>query len=603
MLILLLFAFLAGIVTVLSPCILPILPIVLSSSLTGGKKRPFGIVTGFILSFTFFTLLLSSIVKATGIPSESLRYGAIIMIALFGVSLLIPQTQVILEQFFSRISSVVSRVPFLSSQSNQDPSFVTGLFIGISLGLLWTPCVGPILASVITLALTGSTNFSALFITLAYSIGTAIPMLAIMFGGRQLLQKNQWLLANTGRIQKVFGVVMIAMSVALFFNIDRQIQTIILQTFPNYGTGLTAIENNPLVQKELDKRSPNSFNLQPDYRSLADRGAVPNPEFLGSTKWLNSESLNFNTNLQGKVVLVDFWTYTCINCIRTFPYLTKWYDTYKDKGFVIIGVHAPEFEFEKQEKNVLEAMKDFGITYPVVQDNDFAIWKSYRNQYWPAHYLIDSKGRLRYTHFGEGKYEETEKNIQLLLQEAGQEDLPTTSALQEQNKASLFAKNITHETYLGYGRAQNYTGSMNRIVENTESTYNFADPLASDQVGLRGTWTVEEERITSESDTSTLSINFTAGKVFLVLAGANTKGIPVSVKIDGKSIAKTEMTTYQTADYSDFSELSSPDMARSIKVNKDRKYDIFDSKGSVENHILELTIPSGISAYAFTFGE
>ncbi len=585
MFILILFAFLAGIVTVLSPCILPILPIVLSSSLTGGKKRPFGIVTGFIISFTFFTLLLSTIVKATGLGSESLRYAAIVIIGLFGVSLLIPATQVLLEKLFSRLSSIVP-----VANNSQDSGFFGGIIVGLSLGLLWTPCVGPILASVITLALTGSTNASAFFITLAYSVGTALPMLAITYGGRQLLQRNHWLLENTSKIQKAFGVTMIAMAVALFFGIDRKLQTIILTAFPQYGAGLTAIENNSLVQKQLGSLSPLSEG-RTEAGLLPDLGVAPNPDFTGATKWLNSEPLSLNANLKGKVVLVDFWTYSCINCIRTLPYITDWYSKYKDKGLVIIGVHAPEFEFEKVESNVTKSMKDFKIEYPVVQDNDFAIWKSYRNQYWPAHYLIDARGHLRATHFGEGAYAETESQIQQLLKEAG-EDVTIPVTKDAPTPLLKIGAGISPETYLGASRGESYVGTQTPVPgqhPNETLTYNFHGELARDEVGIMGDWRVESESITSESDGATLFMRVHAAKVFLVMGGKNTDGKPVTVKVDSTDMA----TKYQTDDFK----------SDAIPIDMDRKYDILDTHAGIEDHVLELHIPAGISAYAFTFGE
>lgn len=546
MLILILFAFIAGIVTILSPCILPILPIVLSSSLTGGKQRPLGIVTGFIVSFTFFTLLLSSIVKATGIGSESLRYVAIVMIGFFGVSLLIPATQVALEKLFSHLSSLIPNRQSLNS------GFFGGMIVGLSLGLLWTPCVGPILASVITLALTGTTSASAVFITLAYAIGTGLPMLAITYGGRTLLQKNHWLLENTAKIQKGFGVVMIAMAVALFFGVDRKLQTIVLTAFPSYGAGLTAIENNALVQKQLGTFGANPQPLTANLSSLPDYGAAPNPEFAGATRWLNSEPLSLSGNLKGKVVLVDFWTYTCINCIRTLPHITDWYSKYKDKGLVIVGVHAPEFEFEKVESNVTKAMKDFNIEYPVVQDNEFAIWKSYRNQYWPAHYLIDAKGHVRATHFGEGAYAETEQQIQELLKEAGEE---VSVPVSKESPAPLlsFGARISPETYLGSARKK-----------------------SNDGVTLSGAWKTEAESITALGEQNTLSLRFRAGKVYLVMSGKSET--PVKVSVDG---------------------VDQPGFI----VDRDQKYDIYDSQSGVGEHELKLGIPAGVSAYAFTFGE
>ena len=409
MFLLVLFAFIAGVVTVLSPCVLPLLPIILSSSDGSGKQRPLGVVVGFILSFTFFTLFLSTIVRLSGLPAESLRFISIFILITFGASLLIPWVQLQLELLFARFSS------FAPIGQNR-AGFLGGLLVGLSLGLLWTPCVGPILASVISLAITGTVTTQAVFITFAFALGTAIPMFIIMLAGATALKKVPWLVHNTARIQQVFGVLMILTALAILGNFDRKFQTYVLQTFPKYGAGLTKIEDNQSVKSQLNKLGSAEENATPLIDVVTNR--APAPELIMGGEWFNSEPLKIS-DLQGKVVLVDFWTYSCINCQRTFPYLKKWWVSYKDSGFVIIGVHSPEFEFEKNPKNVQKSINDFGITYPVMQDNYFATWKAYKNRYWPAKYLIDAEGQIRYTHFGEGGYDETEKKIQELLTEAG----------------------------------------------------------------------------------------------------------------------------------------------------------------------------------------
>ena len=392
MIILIAFAFLAGIITILSPCILPILPIVLSGTI-GSKRKPLGIVIGFILSFILFTLFLSALVKATGISADALRSLSIIIILFFGISLLLPQVQVFLEKLFSRLSG-----KFAIQGSHE--GFHGGVFIGLSLGLIWTPCVGPILASVITLAVTNNVNLAAFFITFAYALGTAIPMFAIMIGGRGLLQRIPWLLPNTAKIQKIFGVLMILTAIGIFFNIDRRFQVYILDKFPGYGTGLTSFEDNSAVKNQLENlfnRNTNAKDTEKPISDLKDDFGKA-PELIPGGEWFNSDPLQLSS-LRGKVVLIDFWTYTCINCIRTLPYLKQWHEKYKDEGLVIIGVHSPEFEFEKNPDNLQKAINDFKIEYPIMQDNDFSTWTAYNNRYWPAKYLIDKDGNVRYTHF------------------------------------------------------------------------------------------------------------------------------------------------------------------------------------------------------------
>lgn len=576
MLILVLFAFLAGVVTVLSPCILPLLPIILSGTVGEGKQKPFGIVAGFIASFTFFTLALTSIVKATGLPSDLLRTFAIVAIIGFGISLVLPQTQLLLEKLFSKLSSYAPR-------SSSATGFTGGFVLGMSLGLVWAPCVGPILASVITLAATSAVTFASVFITLAYAIGTAIPMLAIMYGGRQLLQKNEWLLRNTAKLQRGFGVVMVLIGAAMFFQLDRGFQTWLLTTFPQYGAGLTAIENNKIVKEQLNglaKGGITESELIPPQKLAAG--------FQGGGTWINSTPLNLEKDLRGKVVLVDFWTYSCINCLRTFPYLKEWYAAYKDKGFVIVGVHAPEFEFEKSTDNVKRAAKDFGLEYPIVQDNDFKIWGAYKNQAWPQSYLIDKNGYIRYIHIGEGKYDTTEAAIRALLGEEALKDTPMTELSQKQPNPNVFSSRQSPETYLGYARAEAYAADV-EIVNDKSVEYPGFHALDLNEVGISGNWNVGSENITAKADGAKLSINFSGKYVYLVMNTADGQPKKVEIKIDGQVVAPGSITQ----------DMESPGV---IKVDMARKYDVvmFPQLG---RHTLELTVEKGTEAFAFTFGS
>lgn len=512
------FAFLAGIVTILSPCILPVLPIILTSTIGGqeiGKSRPLGVVIGFILSFTFFTLFLSTIVKLTGIPADFLRYFSIIVIVSFGISLLIPKFQVFLEKLFSRLAGFMP-------QSQNKKGFGGGLVIGFSLGLLWTPCVGPILASVISLAISGTVTFNAFLITLFYSLGTALPMFLIMLGGQNALRRVPWLLANTGKIQKAFGVLMILTAVGIFFNIDRRFQTYILSVFPNYGVGLTKFEENDNVTQQL--KNINKTEIKKEDMGKASSDLTPKgpkaPEIIPGGVWFNSSPLKLS-DLHGKVVVIDFWTYSCINCQRTLPYLRAWYEKYKDKGLVIIGVHAPEFEFEKNEKNVGQAIKDFGLSYPIVQDNDFNTWRAYDNHYWPAKYVIDKDGYVRFKHFGEGSYDETEKVIQDLLKEAGSKNVST-----EVSNPSYKTYSQTPESYLGYSRIE-YLSSPEDITKDALGSYTVPESLDDNQFAYEGSWNVMQEYANPQKGAK-LYLNFEAKEVFLVM---RTKGTPAKVRV------------------------------------------------------------------------
>lgn len=540
MILLIIFAFLAGVVTVLSPCILPLLPFILSSSVdTSGKRRPIGVVVGFVCSFTFFTLFLASIVRLTGVPADTLRFISIAILVIFGLSLLIPKVQLLIELLFSKLTRYVP-------QNQGKTGFFGGFIIGLSIGLLWTPCVGPILASVISLAISGSVNAQAVIITFSYSIGTAIPMLVIMSAGSTALQRVPWLVRNTGKIQKAFGVLMIVTAFGIFFNFDRKFQTFILETFPQYGIGLTQFEDNQSVRKELEK-----VNEKP---ILDNPKGVVAPDIIQGGEWFNSQPLTLS-QLKGKVVVIDFWTYSCINCLRTLPYLRDWWEKYKDQGLVIIGVHSPEFEFEKDAENVLQAIKDFKLEYPVVQDNDFATWRAYNNLYWPAKYFIDKDGYIRWQHSGEGEYNESERIIQELLKEIG---------------AEVQTSNISNPLYQVYSRTPEiYLG---------RSRYN-----GHQYIKLEGDWIYSEEYTNPQSG-SKLYLDFESKEVFLVMRPkqGTTK---VKVYLDDK-------VQYFGED----------NINGIVTVDKDRLYKLIklDIPGK---HLLRLEFEdNNTEVYAFTFG-
>ncbi|MFA5894443.1 MAG: cytochrome c biogenesis protein DipZ [Candidatus Shapirobacteria bacterium] len=572
MILLLIFAFLAGLVTVLSPCILPILPVILTSTIGGknvGKARPLGVVFGFVMSFTFFTLFLSKIVELSGISGNTLRNISVVVIAGFGISLLIPKIQMFVEILFSRFAALVP-----SSQNKE--GFWGGLLIGLSVGLLWTPCVGPILASVISLAITGKVTFDAFLITLAYSLGTSIPMFLIMWGGQNLLHKVPWLLKNLGKVQKIFGLIMIMTAVGIFFEVDRKFQTYILKTFPTYGTGLTRLEDNTWVKEQLELFGNSQKTADEEKLILSNSQKSKAPELIPGGEWFNSDPLTLS-KLKGKVVIVDFWTYSCINCQRTLPYLKNWYEKYKEKGLVIIGVHSPEFEFEKNKNNVGRAIKDFGLSYPVVQDNNFATWRAYQNQYWPAKYFVDKDGNIRYWHFGEGGYDESEKVIQELLKESGVVDVPTGIS---NPSYQVMAK--TPETYLGYGRMENF-GSSERIKKDLVSQYTFPSRLGENQFAFEGSWESKEE-YSSPKLGSKLEMDFNAKEVYLVMRPSD-KTSKVKVWID-------DQIQYPGED--------SP--AGVVTVDADRLYKLvkLDTPG---RHNLKLEFEDdNCDVFAFTFG-
>lgn len=571
MFLLILFAFIAGIVTILSPCILPVLPIILSGTIGGSKSRPLGIVLGFIVSFTFFTLFLTTLVKLTNVSADLLRLISVLVVFLFGLSLLIPQFQILSEKLFSKLSNLVPT-------KNTSQGFIGGVILGLSLGLVWTPCVGPIIASVIALAATSQITLNAVFITFSYALGTAVPMLIFIYGGQRLLQNNTWLLSNSGKIQRIFGVLMILTAIGIFFNLDRKFQTYILEVFPQYGVGLTKFEENSLIKEQLNSISKTGNNWTSEVQSLS---SPPAPELIAGGEWFNTEPFTIESQ-KGKVVLVDFWTYTCINCIRTLPYLKDWYDKYKDKGLVIVGVHTPEFEFEKNPTNVQKAINDFGIKYPVMQDNNYATWTAYNNYYWPSKYLIDANGKVRYYHFGEGGYDQTEQMIQQLLEEAGQ-DVGTTQI----NNQQYTINTQTPETYLGYFRGNPNFGSPQGIIKDQLTTYTLPSRLEDNDYAFNGGWMVASQYANAQAGSSLL-LNFEAKDVFLVM------------RPKGEEVGKVEV-------YLDNVKVTSLNVGEDVKngvvtVDKDRLYKLINLV-LPSRHVLELRfLDSNTEAFAFTFG-
>ena len=568
MTVLVFFAFLSGIITILSPCILPVLPIVLSGSV-GGKSRPWGIVTGFIVSFTLFTLLLSAVVQALNISSDSLRLVALVILVIFGLTLVIPKMQL----GFEKLVSGVSRQ---KPGRGRRKGFAGGLLVGASLGLVWTPCVGPIMASVISLAVTQTVDGGAVLIALAYSLGTAVPMTAVMLGGRRIISRFPALTAKPQRIQRVFGVLLIAVGLSIGFGLDRKFQGWILEVFPRYGTGLTALENSESIRNALEQRRM----AESDESSILG----PAPEFLLDGAWLNPEGLPEGVmddgvlkmeELKGRVVLIDFWTYSCVNCIRTIPYIRSWYDAYSDDGLVVLGIHAPEFAFERSFENLEKAVNDLGVKWPVIQDNQFSQWQAYENRYWPAKYLIDHEGNIRYMHFGEGRYDETEGWIRKLLNEAGYRPGKVSTDIEADEYRSR-----TPETYLGYRRQEGFNPETG-LLKDRQKYYELQDELDNGQWSLEGSWTATGEAVVSDHS-GILELQFEAAEVFLVLQPEPGAGI--RVLLNGAAAENT-------ADVKDG--MLIPDVSRMYHLIK---------LSESEKARLRLEIDGKARLYAFTFG-
>src|SRR3989344_1021676 len=333
MLVLLFFAFISGLVTILAPCIWPLLPIFLSSTTAGGKSKPLGITLGIITSFAFLTLTISYIVKIIPFDPNILRLFAVLIIGFLGLTLVVPKLTLLIEGLVSRFSARYNFAPGFSNPKNK--GFRGGMITGLALGIVWSPCAGPILATIATLAATQSVNLGIILVTIAYVIGVWIPLFIFATLGSRFFSKSRALSPYTGQIQKIFGIIMILTAFAIFTNYDKVIQAKLLDAFPSYSTFLFDLESNSAVKKQLDilkgkkeisDKAPMNKSIIMVTPSLSLPNLGPAPEFTGITKWLNPEKVLTIQDLRGKVVLIDFWTYTCINCIRTLPFVTSWYE-------------------------------------------------------------------------------------------------------------------------------------------------------------------------------------------------------------------------------------------------------------------------------------
>ena len=579
MLILILFSLLSGLVTVLSPCVLPVLPIVLSSSAASGKRRPLGVISGLIISFSLFTLAISQIVQWLGLSAQTLRIAAVAIIGILGLSMILPK-------FNEWIEKALSFIPRIAGDNHKEGNgFWPGFLTGLSLGLVWAPCAGPILASVTALAATQDVSLASVLVVIAYAIGAGIPLLAIAYGGRSVIQKVPFLSKNLGKVQQVFGVIMILTAVLIAVNVDVLVTVWLTDRLPSRWTAaLTAFESSDVIDQQLGnlggQENPGYFtnytNTQGE--TLPNLGAAP--ELAGLEKWFNSQPLTL-AELRGKVVLVDFWTYSCVNCVRTLPYIRDWHAKYADNGLVIIGVHTPEFAFEEDPENVQQALERFDIQYAVAQDNDYQTWRAFNNRYWPAKYLIDAQGNVRYTHFGEGDYEETELVIQELLAESGMDAHETLTS----DAGPSTALGQTPETYVGYGRQSNFSSPEN-VVRDAIGTYSLPDKLDLHHFAVAGEWTFTSEYAQAETSGAQLKLHFYGKDAYLVMDSANPAKVNVHI---------------ETADLGNLSE--DIDENGNLVVSEARLYHLVSFNKAVGATIILTFNEPGLQAFAFTFGS
>jgi cytochrome c biogenesis protein CcdA/thiol-disulfide isomerase/thioredoxin len=577
MILLMLFALVAGAGTALTPCVLPVLPVVLSAGATGGRRRPLGIVTGLALSFTFATVALVYVIDALGLADDLVRKLAIAVLLVFGFSLLVPAASARVEAYLSRFT----RGP----RSAGGDGFNSGLVVGASLGFVYAPCAGPILAGVITVSASQTFTLGKLLVALSYGIGSAAVLYAIALGGRRVTAR---LRPHVGHIQEAMGAVMVVVALVMYLNLDTRFETALAKHVPDALVNPTKpIEDTASVRRRLaDVRGGGRVREAAGEAEAVSGSRLPvlgpAPPFRDTQRWFNTPGERPLTlsGLRGRVVLIDFWTYSCINCLRTLPYVTAWDRRYRKDGLTVVGVHTPEFPFEKVAANVQGAIADNGIHYPVVQDNDYGTWTAYGNQFWPAKYLIDAEGRIRYVHFGEGKYGTTERAIRSLLAEAGQRRLGADARARAQRPSPGVT---TPETYLGAARAERFLNGP--VVVGTTTYRPLRVGLPPDHLAYGGTWRITPESATAGPGAS-VALNFGARRVFLVV-GSPGRARTMRVLLDGHSIPDR----FAGSDV----------RGGTARIESQRLYRLVDLP-KVGRHDLKLKLAPGISGYALTFG-
>jgi len=586
--ILLFLAFLGGILTIISPCILPVLPFVFAKADQPFRKSGLPLLAGMAVTFAAFAAIATVggawIVRAN-------QYGrvlALVVLAIFGLTLLWPALADRLSRPFVQLGSRLSQ----PSGSDSQPSALRSLLLGIATGLLWAPCAGPILGLILTGAALQGASERSVFLLLAYAAGAATSLAVVLLAGGRVFATLKRSLGAEVWIRSVLGVAVLAGVAAIALGLDRGVLTQISLASTS-GVEQSLIDRfHPNTQAQNDpQKKPGSMMMM---MSASATGAAAGPQELpdlsGAVAWLNSPPLN-RDQLKGHVVLVDFWTYSCINCLRSIPYVRAWADRYKDSGLVVIGVHTPEFAFEKDLDNVKRAVAEFKITYPVALDDDYKIWKAFNNSYWPADYLIDATGKIRHHHFGEGKYDETEEQIQELLKEHngqlsvnGLVKVAATGA-----EAAPDSDVESPETYVGYDRADSFL-SPGGFKQDVAHVYSLPKHLELNQWGLSGNWTDHKQVASLDSARGKIVYRFHARDVHLVLGpAANGKPVRFRVLIDGKAPGENHGVD--------------TDAQGDGKIVDHRLYQLIRQKDPIEDRTFEIEfLDPGAQAFAFTFG-
>ena len=572
-----LLAFVGGILTILSPCILPVLPFVFARADQPFRRSGLPLLAGMALTFSVVAIAAAFGGHWVVRLNQGGRYVAMLVFLVLGITLLFPSLAEALTRPLVRAGGRLQGGP--TTESSIGKSFV----LGISTGLLWAPCAGPILGLILTGAAIQGPGAHSSFLLLSFALGAATSLGIALFAGNKAFSAMKRSLAFEVWIRRALGVAVVMGVVAIALGWDTNLLTKF--SFVNTSKAEAHLINALGPQKP----AAGVVNAASSQTVLADEGAMP--ELNGAIAWLNSAPLT-RESLRGKVVLIDFWTYSCINCLRALPYVEAWSEKYKDAGLIVIGVHTPEFAFEKEQSNVQRAVRDLKVSYPVAVDSDYKIWQAFNNQYWPAHYFIDGKGRIRYHHFGEGEYDESERVIQQLLKENGATSLSagTINVSATGVEAAPGGGNVrSPETYIGYQRAENFA-SAQPLAQDSRKVYTPRDRLSLNQWALGGSWTVSPESAVLQAASGKVVFRFHARDLHLVLGPAkNGKPVRFKVTLDG---------TPPGQDHG-----SDTDANGVGTVEEHRLYQLIRQNGAVEDRTFEIEfLDPGVQAFAFTFG-
>jgi len=573
---LILLAYFGGILTILSPCILPVLPFVFARADRPFVRSTLPMLAGMAATFAVVATLAAVgggwAVRANAIG----RWAALILLALFGIALVFPSVS---DRLTRPLVAMGSR---LTEKQGQHGSVWSSAVLGVATGLLWAPCAGPILGIIFTAAALQGASFNTTLLLLAYALGAATSLaLALVIGGKVFARMKKSLGASE-RIRQALGVLVLVGVAAIALGLDTRVLSKI-------SSAQTASLESGLARKLGASQSMDQSSARTNASGelvLPSLGALPTLEGLGP--WFNSQPLN-NQQLKGKVVLVDFWTYSCINCLRTLPYLKAWDAKYRKDGLVIIAVHAPEFAFEREPANVAKAIQDLGVRYPVALDNKYVLWSALKNQYWPAHYFVDAKGNVRYYHHGEGDYEMSERVIRQLLAEAGHAPAGTMAQTSASGTeaAAEFSQVRSPETYIGYYRAERFVspGGLQHDVANTYS----AAPLSLNDWSLEGQWIDTRQSARSLAAGAKIAFHFHARDLHLVLGSATGRPVRFKVTVDGQAPGANAGVDVK------------PD--GSGVVAGQRLYQLVRQSGRVTDRTFTITfLDPGVEAFSFTFG-